>query len=71
MPMDVYDQLIQALIDRSVYEHPSTEIAVLQTPIRHRRLDIAPDVAVTLMSCGFFSVLRAFCFDELTQESMP
>jgi hypothetical protein len=48
--MDVYDQLIQALIDRSVDEHPITEIAVLQTHTRHRRLDIVPDVAVTLMS---------------------
>jgi len=31
--MDTHDRLIQALTDRSVYEHPTTEIAVLQTPI--------------------------------------
>ena len=31
--MDAHDRLIQALTDRSVYEHPTTEIAVLQTHI--------------------------------------
>src|SRR5262245_50904176 len=31
--MDTYDRLIQALTDRSVYEHPTTEITVLQTHI--------------------------------------
>src|SRR5512132_1484525 len=31
--MDAHDRLIQALTDRSVYEHPTTEIAVLPTPI--------------------------------------
>jgi hypothetical protein len=31
--MDTHDRLIQALSDRSVYEHPTTEIAVLQTHI--------------------------------------
>ena len=31
--MDAHDQLIQALTERSVYEHPTTEIAVLQTHI--------------------------------------
>ena len=33
MRMDAHDRLIQALTDRSVYEHPTTEIAVLQTHI--------------------------------------
>ena len=28
--MDAHDRLIQALTDRSVYEHPTTEITVLQ-----------------------------------------
>jgi hypothetical protein len=31
--MDTHDRLIQALTDRSVYAHPTTEIAVLQTHI--------------------------------------
>ena len=31
--MDTHDRLIQALTDRSVYEHPTTEIVVLQTHI--------------------------------------
>lgn len=31
--MDSHDRLIQALTDRSVYEHPTTEITVLQTHI--------------------------------------
>src|SRR5713101_1838230 len=31
--MDAHDRLSQALTDRSVYEHPTTEIAVLQTHI--------------------------------------
>ena len=31
--MDAHDRLIQALTNRSVYEHPTTEIAVLQTHI--------------------------------------
>src|SRR4029450_13551273 len=31
--MDTHDQLIQALTDRAVYEHPTTEITVLQTHI--------------------------------------
>ena len=31
--MDTHDRLIQALNDRSVYEHPTTEIVVLQTHI--------------------------------------
>jgi aminoglycoside phosphotransferase family enzyme/predicted kinase len=31
--MDTHDRLIQALTDRSVYEHPTTEITVLQTHI--------------------------------------
>jgi uncharacterized protein len=31
--MDTHDQLIQALTDRAVYEHPTTEIVVLQTHI--------------------------------------
>jgi aminoglycoside phosphotransferase family enzyme len=31
--MDTHKRLIQALTDRSVYEHPTTEIAVLQTHI--------------------------------------
>ena len=31
--MDAHDQLIQALTDRSIYEHPTSEIAVLQTHI--------------------------------------
>ena len=31
--MDAHDRLIQAFTDRSVYEHPTTEIAVLQTHI--------------------------------------
>ena len=31
--MDAHNQLIQALTDRSVYEHPTTEITVLQTHI--------------------------------------
>ncbi len=31
--MDAHDRLRQALTDRSVYEHPTTEIAVLQTHI--------------------------------------
>jgi aminoglycoside phosphotransferase family enzyme/predicted kinase len=33
MRMDAHDRLIQALTDRSVYEHPTTEITVLQTHI--------------------------------------
>jgi aminoglycoside phosphotransferase family enzyme/predicted kinase len=33
MRMDAHDQLIQALTDRSLYVHPSTEIVVLQTHI--------------------------------------
>ncbi len=33
MNMDVHDRLIQALTERSVYEHPTTEITVLQTHI--------------------------------------
>src|SRR5215475_6933779 len=32
-PMDAHNQLIQALTDRSVYEHPTSEITVLQTHI--------------------------------------
>src|SRR5215467_16355971 len=31
--MDTHDRLIQALTDRTVYEHPTTEITVLQTHI--------------------------------------
>jgi aminoglycoside phosphotransferase family enzyme/predicted kinase len=31
--MDTHDRLIQALTDRSVYDHPTTEITVLQTHI--------------------------------------
>src|SRR5437763_15240999 len=31
--MDAHDHLIQALTDRAVYEHPTTEIVVLQTHI--------------------------------------
>src|SRR6266571_1079950 len=31
--MDTHDHLIQALTDRAVYEHPTTEIVVLQTHI--------------------------------------
>src|SRR6266851_9995209 len=31
--MDTHNQLIQALTDRALYEHPTTEIAVLQTHI--------------------------------------
>jgi aminoglycoside phosphotransferase family enzyme/predicted kinase len=31
--MDMHDRLIQALTDRTVYEHPTTEITVLQTHI--------------------------------------
>src|SRR5437764_4576644 len=31
--MDTHDHLIQALTDRAVYEHPTTEISVLQTHI--------------------------------------
>ena len=31
--MDTHDRLIQALTDSSVYEHPTTTIAVLQTHI--------------------------------------
>src|SRR5215831_221215 len=31
--MDTHNRLIQALTDRTVYEHPTTEIAVLQTHI--------------------------------------
>jgi aminoglycoside phosphotransferase family enzyme/predicted kinase len=31
--MDTHDRLIQALTDRALYEHPTTEIAVLQTHI--------------------------------------
>ena len=31
--MDTHDRLIQALTDRSVYEHPTTEITLLQTHI--------------------------------------
>lgn len=31
--MDAHDRLIQALTDRSVYEHPTTDITVLQTHI--------------------------------------
>jgi aminoglycoside phosphotransferase family enzyme/predicted kinase len=33
MQMDIHDRLIQALTDRSLYEHPTTEIAILQTHI--------------------------------------
>jgi aminoglycoside phosphotransferase family enzyme/predicted kinase len=33
MRMDAHDRLIQALTDRSVYDHPTTEITVLQTHI--------------------------------------
>ena len=33
MEMETHDRLIQALTDRSVYEHPTTEIVVVQTHI--------------------------------------
>src|SRR5215470_18004315 len=69
--MDSHNRLIQALTDRSVYRHPTTEITVLQTRISWVVLTGPYAYKIKkLVNLGFvnFSTLaqrRFFCQEEL------
>src|SRR5215510_6994312 len=69
--MDTHDHLIKALTDRAVYEHPTTEITVLQTHISSVVLTCPYAYKIKKpVNLGFvdFSTLaqrRFFCQEEL------
>src|SRR5512145_650742 len=71
MRMDAHDRLIQALTDRSVYEHPTTEITVLQTHISWVVLTglfaykIKKPINLGFVDFSTLAKRRFFCQEEL------
>ena len=69
--MDSHDRLIQALSERAVYAHPTTEIAVLQTHISWVVLTgpyvykIKKPVDLGFVDFSTLAKRRFFCQEEL------